>query len=514
VSSAFGVEHIAKAERPWYKRDAQGRFAAWSAKPKPHVMPDGKSAEGVPFDDDEYEDEAESTRVDKKSMWANEGTAHHKESVRQLELAHDYYRYRGEHDMADEVADDVEESIRRHHKYLKTGTTGFDEQKKWLDRRVKLLNEQDVKKSMVEPGVFRAARAMTGFERNVVRTGGQYKAAHGVSEAGQRFKEVHEAAHKLAKTPMFSSNRVQVTPGLGSGSGGTVRLGSAKRGRSFVGGQASAEHAPMVQAHEEQHANVKRSSYRLHGQVMQDPEKLLREEGRADYHSHGHYSHIDFNNASAYATGARAAKQTETHGKDAPFFTHEEHKMLQGHGLTQTREELTNERVMQGAAKQVDANTPHYRLSEGERGHKAFKAYADLHDQMRAKGVPEKGAVAQPKSKPAAQTAQPRQWRPVTPPQARAAASTSSSVAQGSNSLRARLFSRKNVNKGLNARNMAALERVGRGLGKENMRAQDWANAKLASRLSGRAQKDSIQTRRAKIDMARAVRHVGQQPLP
>lgn len=68
--------------------------------------------------------------------------------------------------------------------------------------------------------------------------------------------------------------------------------------------------------------------------------------------------------------------------------------------------------------------------------------------------------------------------------------------------------------KGLSAKNMAALDLVGRGLGKENWRAQDYANAKLAVRAAGKGKQHRVETRRAKVDMARALRPLSKQPLP
>jgi hypothetical protein len=64
------------------------------------------------------------------------------------------------------------------------------------------------------------------------------------------------------------------------------------------------------------------------------------------------------------------------------------------------------------------------------------------------------------------------------------------------------------VSKGLKPSNMAALDRVGRGLGKENWRAADYANAKLGLRVTGKGRK------RAKNTMAIAIRPLRKEPLP
>src|SRR5262245_901256 len=247
--------------------------------------------------------------------------------------------------------------------------------------------EHGISKSFVN-GKFVRAVDLSAKQARKVATGGQYKAARGVSEEHRRFLDVHQRNTKLTQNPVAWPTGIRTNPGLKhhSGAGGTIRVGSAKGGRSYVSGQASPKETPFITAHEAEHANVKRSSYRLHGQIMKDPKKLMREEARADYHSYGHYSKHPLD-ASAYGTGAKALRQAQKNPKK-PFFTKPEQKKLAARGHSKKRLKMvSNQRMLEGSAAAIDANTPHYRLSEGKRAKKAFGAYADLQDQMRKKGV-------------------------------------------------------------------------------------------------------------------------------
>jgi len=243
--------------------------------------------------------------------------------------------------------------------------------------------EHGISKSFVN-GKFVRAVDLSAKQARKVAVGGQYKAARGVSEGDKRFLATTRMHREVVGTPRFPEG-VRHNPMMRGhqGSGGTIRLGSAKQGRSYVSGQASKKSIPYVTAHEAQHANVKRSSYRLHAQIMRDPEKLMREEARADYNSFGHYSTHPVD-SSAYGMGARAVRQAQKKGAKKPFFTPKEHKQSK---LKVSRKKLTNQRVLAGTARAIDANSPHYRLSQGNRAKKAYGAYADLQDQMRRKGV-------------------------------------------------------------------------------------------------------------------------------
>jgi hypothetical protein len=145
-----------------------------------------------------------------------------------------------------------------------------------------------ISKSLVG-GVFKPAHALSTAERKAV---GGYKKAKGVTSAHREFKAESAERHKvLADHPPIKNVGSHTLPFGSEGQGATFRLGSKKGGRSVI--RAAARNKSSYQqivSHEQQHAKPRRSEYRLHGQILKDPEKLMREEARADLHSHyGHY---------------------------------------------------------------------------------------------------------------------------------------------------------------------------------------------------------------------------------
>jgi hypothetical protein len=127
-------------------------------------------------------------------------------------------------------------------------------------------------------------------------------------------------------------------------------LGSKKGGRSYalaVGHDK--ESVAGVMSHERLHAAPKRSEYRLHGQIIKDPVKTMREEARADVGSQaGHYSH--------------KAKEMRRGGQVSVY---------QASGIT-------------GNPKHLQSIYPHISAKEGKKG---IKAYRETQNKiLRAKG--------------------------------------------------------------------------------------------------------------------------------
>lgn len=170
----------------------------------------------------------------------------------------------------------------------------------------------------------------------------------------------------------------------GSGSGFTVRAGSAKGGKSYITGSTPAKfHAGLV-SHETQHAKVARSDYRLGMQIKNNPQKLMREEGRADYFSAmGHYN--DKGNMSGYAKIARARERS----LKAPNRPARNSKLA-----ADTYGEMTGEKVSRPTNKGMYASISRktfgrvgYKMTPASRD-KSVDAYRNLHNDLAARGVP------------------------------------------------------------------------------------------------------------------------------
>lgn len=238
-----------------------------------------------------------------------------------------------------------------------------------------------VKKSFVN-GKFVSAIELSAKEASKVRSGGQWKKARGVTEKDSAFRDLMTSPEvKQSLKDMNGVKRNKYLP-KDTGSGGTIRAGSKSHGRSYVAGEAgSKKEVAQIAHHEAQHANPKRSSYRLHSQIMGDPKKLFREEARADWASAGHYNQR--NNQSAYAIGARAqSKILEGKGKKTFKLPKEATKAVKQAGVRSP----TNNQMLRHMYHTVDANTPHYKMAQGN-GKKAVGAYRKLQDDFQRRGV-------------------------------------------------------------------------------------------------------------------------------
>lgn len=156
-----------------------------------------------------------------------------------------------------------------------------------------------VAKSYLGGGKWKVASKLTTAERSQITSTRPNLWSRGVSASDKQFVEGQKSLHNVIGG---SHKQVQVgrAGALDTSAAVTIRVGGKKTGKSFVFGQTAPQHRKKILTHEAQHAKVKRSSYRLHGQIGRDPQKLLREEARADIQSGKHYSRVPQSRRSAY----------------------------------------------------------------------------------------------------------------------------------------------------------------------------------------------------------------------
>lgn len=226
---------------------------------------------------------------------------------------------------------------------------------------------------------FKPITQMTGGQKKKIL--GSYKKLKGVSRSDKKFQQVHNKAKTDLKDYVgYSGEGIKRSPEE-MPFGGTYRTGGKKTGKSTVIGNAPTKSLQgYVQTHEGAHATPKRSAYRLHGQIARNPEKLMREEARADYKAGGHYSQHG-QRGSTYASAARSQVKAEKHPNRPAKGSKE---MADFFGEPRG----TNKQAYEGHKNSVMQQLPHYDLS-GKKGDKAVGAYRGLHDSMRNKGVPQ-----------------------------------------------------------------------------------------------------------------------------
>lgn len=251
--------------------------------------------------------------------------------------------------------------------------------------------EHTVSKSYLGGGVFKPAKALDLVERTQVVGHGKYAAAHGMTSADRAWKDTRKA--QVEAVHSILSHGTKENPSMIPGSAGTYRVGGKSSGQSYVVSNLPKEIPKKLRrqtmGHEAMHALPKRSSYRLHNQIMSDPKKLFREEGRADYLSGGHYSkHPD--SGSVYAQGARAIDQMNRKGPDVPFKLQKKTtKQMKKQGLAVPR--IPNRTAVTNVEQGLQRIMPHYPL-QGRQGDQALNSYRGLHDKMRRAGT--KGGLA------------------------------------------------------------------------------------------------------------------------
>lgn len=247
----------------------------------------------------------------------------------------------------------------------------------------------EISKSFVN-GKWIKATELSAKQADKVRVGGQYKKVRGVSAKDTAYREMINDPGVKNWTRFATGVKRDKDLPPGTGSGATVRLGSKSQGRSYVTGSGSTKKITRkIAAHENQHAKVKRSGYRLHSQIMGNPKKLMREEARADWNSFGSYKSLK--NPSSYASGARAAAAKP---RKQYKFSDAEKAELKYSGVKTKNLSHRNKDAVKRHAQNIDSNTPHYRMEE--KGKKAFAPYRKLHDDFERRGVPQGGSKKKP----------------------------------------------------------------------------------------------------------------------
>lgn len=163
------------------------------------------------------------------------------------------------------------------------------------------VDHGDVSKSLVN-GSWKAAKDLTKAERAAM---GGYKKLRGVSPKHEKDREMLAATREAADNPQNAKLKdVYVHPFNQENRAVTMKFGGkSSREYKIVGTANNAKAREDLMSHELQHAKPKRSAYRF-VQLHEDPNKLIREEARADYFSrYGSYKNP--NNNSVYAHGAR-----------------------------------------------------------------------------------------------------------------------------------------------------------------------------------------------------------------
>jgi hypothetical protein len=239
-----------------------------------------------------------------------------------------------------------------------------------------------VSKSYV-PGVgWKSASKLTAIQRAKV-PGAQAK-MHRVKPADRSFARTQRnLAGAIKSDPETRSalGGVKKDPESWVNQAYTIRTGSAKRGKSYIAGQAQPRHFKQLVDHENEHAKIKRSSYRLHSQIMGNPQKLLREEARADFHSKGHYSNNS--NQSVYAQTARWREKALKHPNRPAKGSGPQQRIMREYDPGFKRN--TNQSAYEGSAQQNFGQVG-YKMS-GKSRDKSVDAYRSLQDRLRDKKV-------------------------------------------------------------------------------------------------------------------------------
>lgn len=200
-------------------------------------------------------------------------------------------------------------------------------------------------------GVYKPILRMTAKERGAIS-----KPKKGVSAADKGFKEMGKVRRTGLSGPHSSGSYNGITVESGAPGGATTRLGSKSGGKSYVAGSGrTGKEADKILAHESQHARPKRSEYRVHQQISGSPTKTLKEEARADYMTQGHSSGVSLARSNPAQLHARSTSAKEGTGIKAKL------------------------------ARKI--SPPKYD-SQGTNP----RAYSDLQNRMRAKGIKPKGS--------------------------------------------------------------------------------------------------------------------------
>lgn len=228
--------------------------------------------------------------------------------------------------------------------------------------------EHGVSKSYVPGKGWKPANQLTPKQR--AKVPGAHQGAKGVSASDEAWRNKHnDVKGRLASYPP-GMLRMHKVPGKGIDQAGTYRVGGKKTGRSIVVGQASTgKKLKTLLRHEDQHAKVKRSSYRLHNQIASSPKKTMREEARADQLGGGRPWRKAGSGDSMYAVAAKTQRRAR--------------KKPKGNIVAQDGSVIPNKTAAEYFRNNLQAAMPHYPL-KGKKGDQAIRGYGKLRDKIAA----------------------------------------------------------------------------------------------------------------------------------
>lgn len=234
--------------------------------------------------------------------------------------------------------------------------------KKLPRKEAEKVHDNYFKKSYVPGQGYQSIASMSSKQRSALKAAKGAGPKKGPTAEDKKFKSDHQSLSHYLK----GSKPVTTTPLAPGKAGETFRTGSAKDGKSYVRIQPglTKEMKQAAHVHEGHHAGPKRSTYRLHRQIMEDPFKLAREEARADFHGSGHYSKTPKAIRSGYGQMARLSdKLDKPLGKLNPI-----------------------NRMQHSAQKKAfERQSNHYSGVAGNRS--AWGEYAAVHNKMKKAGV-------------------------------------------------------------------------------------------------------------------------------
>lgn len=238
------------------------------------------------------------------------------------------------------------------------------------------IEHGEVTKSYVPGKGWIPATKLTPKQR--AKVPGGHEEAKGVS-----YKDLTWRANHNQHKQNIAANQHMVgikQSAWGPSRAGTYRVGGKKTGRSTVMGSANnGKDLKYLLRHEDQHAKVQRSSYRLHRQIAGSPKKTMREEARADQFSGAAPWRKAQSNDSIYASAARYQRDAKKKPNAPAKGLKHDLKPMAGKDWKQYRP--TNAEVKPAAKGAIMNAFPHYKL-EGKKGDKAVRSYGKLRDKI------------------------------------------------------------------------------------------------------------------------------------
>lgn len=228
--------------------------------------------------------------------------------------------------------------------------------------------EHGVSKSYVPGKGWKPANQLTPKQR--AKVPGAHQGAKGVSASDEAWRKQHsEVKDRIASLPP-GMLRMHKAPGSDIDRAGTYRVGGKKTGRSIVMGQApNGRQLKKLLRHEDQHAKVQRSSYRMHNQIASSGKKMMREEARADQLGGGRPWRKAGSGDSMYAVAAKTQRRAR--------------KKPKGNIVAQDGSVIPNKTAAEYFRNKLQASMPHSPL-KGKKGDQAIRGYGKLRDKIAA----------------------------------------------------------------------------------------------------------------------------------